>query len=81
LADPTAQLLEAWSVTAPAAEPSERRLLVVEQPSELRSLAVQMGRHVVFLPTPVGADADLYDRLARDQSRAGGGRVQATLKR
>ncbi len=42
--------------------------MLIEHPEELRSIAVQMGRHTVFLP-PLDDSEDLYDRLARYRGR------------
>ena len=36
----------------PDAPQDRRQLLVVQEPDELRSLAVRLGRHTVFLPGP-----------------------------
>lgn len=63
LADTTRDVLQVFSVTVPTAPSNERRILVVEQPEWLRSLSVQMGRHVVFLPG-FPATPDLYESLA-----------------
>lgn len=64
LTDSDSESLTVFSVTVSSAPRSERRIVLVERPAWLRSLAVQMGRHVVFLPgmTPT---PDLYDRLAQ----------------
>jgi hypothetical protein len=41
----------------------DRRLLLVREPAPFRSLLVQMGRHVIFLPR-LDDTGDLYQRLA-----------------
>ena len=68
LADNTREVLEVFSVTVPTASSNERRILMVERPEWLRSLCVQMGRHVVFLPG-LPATSDLYDSLLRRSER------------
>jgi hypothetical protein len=50
LADPSADLLPPLAMVDPQAPRDCRQLIVVKQPDELRSLAVRMGRHTVFLP-------------------------------
>jgi hypothetical protein len=79
LADTTAEILPVFSMTMPAARRAERRLLLVEQPSWLRSLCVQMGRHAVFLPG-LSAARGLYDRLARRSGRNRHAELQLTGK-
>jgi hypothetical protein len=68
LADTTREVLRVFSVTVPTAPSNERRILIVERPEWLRSLCVQMGRRVVFLPG-LPAAPDLYDSLARQSER------------
>ena len=50
LAKPDMVTLPSLVFTDPAAEPGRRELLVTEEPSEMRTLAVVLGRHTVFLP-------------------------------
>jgi hypothetical protein len=50
LADPAASLLPPLAMIDQAAPRERRRLLVVREPEELRSLAVVLGSHTVFLP-------------------------------
>jgi hypothetical protein len=50
LADPDAKLLPPLALADPAAMPYRRDLVVVQEPYELRSLAVVLGRYTVFLP-------------------------------
>jgi hypothetical protein len=72
---PTADIIAVYSVTLPAATAEARRVLVCEEPGDLMGLAVQMGRHLVFLPW---ATDGLYDALAA-RAKAGS-RVQETLR-
>lgn len=67
LADTSARYLDVFSWLMPDATASERRTILVETPQYLRSIAVQMGRHVVFLPG-LEDDPDLYKRLAQRNS-------------
>ncbi len=75
LADATAAYLGIFSGTVREARPDERRLLLVNEPTPFRSLLVQMGRHLVFLPR-WDDEGDLYQRLATEltpgQLRASG---------
>lgn len=50
LADPAVSLLPPLALFDPAAPRERRQVLVVQEPDELRSLAVVLGRHTVFLP-------------------------------
>jgi hypothetical protein len=50
LADPAADLLPPLGLYDPDAPPDQRRLFLVQQPHELRSLAVVLGRYTVLLP-------------------------------
>lgn len=69
LADENTLLLKCFSLTAPGASPKERQVLIVEEPASLDSVLVQMGRHLVFLPTPTAGGLNLYDRLAQEQAQ------------
>jgi hypothetical protein len=67
LADPTAELLPPLAMVDLAAPRDRRQLLLVREPHELRSLAVVLGHHTVYLPgledpQPFG---DLSAALAR----------------
>jgi hypothetical protein len=59
--DPEREVITRFSTLAPEAKRDTRILALVEDPPELRSILVQMGRHVVFLPRP--DDPDIYQRL------------------
>jgi HNH endonuclease len=50
LAAPEEDILPPLSFFDPAAASGRRQLLIVEEPAEMRSLAVVLGRHTVFLP-------------------------------
>jgi hypothetical protein len=52
LADPAASLLPPLALFEPDASPERRQLLIVQEPHELRSLAVVLDRYTVFLPSP-----------------------------
>jgi hypothetical protein len=59
---PSTSIIRTFATTHPTVDPAIRRLLIVEEPHQLSgSLAVQMGRHLVFLPFT--ADG-LYEQLA-----------------
>ena len=51
-----------FGLVLPDSNPGARGIAVTTDPPWLRALAVQMGRHVVFLPY-YNADASLYERL------------------
>lgn len=65
LAEPTAAHLGIFSGIDSEAHPDARRLLLVNEPVPFRSLLVQMGRNLVFLPRREG-EGDLYQRLAAE---------------
>ncbi|MGY6655356.1 hypothetical protein ACXIZN_24660 [Amycolatopsis sp. TRM77291] len=50
LKQPGTEILPTYILRDPDAPPEGRRLLLVEQPDELRCVAVVMGDHTVFLP-------------------------------
>jgi hypothetical protein len=52
LVNPEMPLLPSLTMIDDRAPPGGRQLLLVREPAELRSLAVTMGRHMVFLPAP-----------------------------
>lgn len=68
LASPSAVLIENFSVTVPDASVTTRRMVVVREPNAFRSVLVQMGRHVVFLPA-LDDDYDVYQYLLADAER------------
>lgn len=61
LQHPDQQILRVFSVTAAEAPQNRRQVLFITQPAWLGSLAIQMGRHTVFLPW---LDDAIYERLA-----------------
>jgi len=81
LAARDAPILDHFAVLLPKAPKDERRLLIVTAPEDLCSIAVQMGRHLVFLPAPWEPDG-LYEKLAarsEDAARHRGHRFDANL--
>lgn len=56
-----------FSVTSPQEPTETRRLFAVDYPARLRSLIVQMGKHIVFLPHPAG-NPTLYEALWRERN-------------
>jgi hypothetical protein len=67
LADPAAELLPPLALVDVDAPPGRRGIFLVQEPRELRSLAVALGRYTVFLPgleEPQPVD-DLAAALAR----------------
>jgi hypothetical protein len=50
LKHPDAQIIPTYILRNPAASQAERRMLLVDQPDELRCVAVMLGEHTVFLP-------------------------------
>jgi hypothetical protein len=67
LAAPDQSILPPLSFFDPTAPSGRRQLLIVEEPDEMRSLAVGFGRHTVFLPwvaEPRSVD-EIADGLAR----------------
>jgi hypothetical protein len=74
IAEPTTSIVDVFKITEPNADKAERHLVVVREPEVLRGcIAVQMGRHIVFLPGP--NDVDFYDRLAAQKRTHGQGRA------
>ena len=67
LADPTASLLPPLALVDPAAPRERRQLLLVQEPDELCSLAVVLGRHTVFLPGM--EDPQSFDALSAALAR------------
>ena len=65
--DTGSDLLTVFSMTMAAAPRNERRILLVESPEHLRSVCVQLGRHLIFLPG-LSPTPDLYQIL---EERAG----------
>jgi len=67
LVDPDADLLPPLALLDHGASPERRRLFIVREPAELRSLAVVLGRYTVFLPSLENPQPfeDLADRLSR----------------
>lgn len=65
LAEPDVGHLGIFSGITLEMPPSERRLLLADEPAPFRSLLVQMGRHLVFLPR-CDDEGDLYQRLAAE---------------
>lgn len=52
LVNPQDEVLRVFSVTIPGRiSKEERRILLVQRPTWLNSVAVQIGRHIVFLPS------------------------------
>ncbi|MBI2907925.1 MAG: hypothetical protein HYX92_09745 [Chloroflexi bacterium] len=63
LANSDCNLLENFHVLIRSAPCDDRRLIVIKEPAELRDgLAVQMGVHLVLLPSP-STGADFYTRV------------------
>lgn len=50
LRDPTAEVLPTYMFRDPSAQPDFRRILLVDEPEELRCVVVAMGEFMVFLP-------------------------------
>jgi hypothetical protein len=50
LAHPGDMILPTHMFTDPKMPPTARRILIVDEPDELRCVAVMMGEHMVFLP-------------------------------
>ena len=69
LASPDDEILPVFSVTDVEQSRQERRVFFIREPQWLQSIAVQIGRHVVYLPDP-WAHSTPYEEMAR-QSRAG----------
>lgn len=47
---PDVKILPAYILRDPSASAIERRVLLVNEPDELRCVAVVLGEHTVFLP-------------------------------
>ena len=67
IANPRDHVVTVYRATLPAELPEQRRVLLVDEPRALSSLAIQMGRHLIFLPWAPPAQ-QFYDVLA---ARAG----------
>jgi len=61
------ELITVFKLTNPAMQKNVRRIVEIAEPSEIASLGVQMGEHLVFLPRP--NDLDFYERLKKDMPR------------
>ena len=68
IAAPETRMIRSWSATVPDSADDVRLVVGIQRPSDMRSLMVQMGKSVVFLPGRVDDDG-LYDRLA-DRAKA-----------
>jgi hypothetical protein len=68
IAEPSATLVEGFTAELDASAPSRNALLIVRSPAWLRSIWVQMGRRVVFLPVHEGDGVALYERLKERSS-------------
>jgi hypothetical protein len=80
LKSPEAQLLQTYIFRDPDSSNSTRRLLLVDDPDELRCVAVMLGEYSVFLP-------GLWNPLTWDEIAAAfcrrrgvGGRLNLTLR-
>lgn len=60
---PSEELLKGFSATVPGSVRNARSVAIFDEPIDYRSLVVQMGRSLVFLPHPLARDPQLYDRL------------------
>jgi hypothetical protein len=69
IAKPQENIVSAFSITVPEAEPHERQIALITDPPWLPALAIQMGRHMVFLPLNNG-DETFYDRLRADSKES-----------
>lgn len=47
---PDARIIPTYILRNPSASPNELRILLIDQPDELRCVAVMLGEHTVFLP-------------------------------
>lgn len=65
IAKPRESIVSGFSIIIPRAEPRERQIALITDPPWLHALAIQMGRHLVFLPLNNG-DETFYDRLRAD---------------
>lgn len=72
---PKDAIIKPFSTTNGARDRSFRQIVLIQEPAELRSVVVQMGRHDVFLP--LSRDNDIYEYLASDRLR--GPRFDATV--
>ncbi|MDI6857231.1 MAG: hypothetical protein QME71_02825 [Dehalococcoidia bacterium] len=79
LANPENELLRVFSVTTQGQiSREERRILLVQRPAWMTSLAVQMGRHIVFLPSLEKAPSP-YERLAQKAGERADERITGKL--
>lgn len=51
LKQPDSKILPTYILRNPSASPTEKRVLLVDHPEELRCVAVMLGEHTVFLPS------------------------------
>jgi hypothetical protein len=80
LSSPDAQLLETYIFRDPDSPTSTRRILLVDDPDELRCVAVMLGEYSVFLPAwwnPLTWD-ELAEAFCR--RREPGDRLNLTLR-
>ena len=80
LANPEEDILRVFSVTMPGRIPrEERRILLVQRHTWMNSVAVQIGRHVVFLPSLEDAWPSLYEDLAERAGEQADERIAGKL--
>jgi len=69
ISDPKSGVIQVFKVTDAKRSTESRAFVIVREPGDLRGIAVQMGRHVVFLPGP--SDTTFYNRLSETQGHGG----------
>lgn len=69
LREADSNVLRVFSATIPSSPTKTRRLLHIQQPDEWQSIAVIMGRQVVYLPSAL-AEHDIYRFLSEESRRS-----------
>jgi len=73
LAQPREELITSYQIVSPEKPPDQKAFLMITEPEWLRSVAVQFGRRIVFLPR-IG-DPGIYDRLSERRRISSGDRL------
>jgi hypothetical protein len=74
LADPKTEIIPVFKIQIPGVGRTERKFVLIREPSDLACLGVQMGRHLVFLPH--NGQAGFYDRLEAHRKTTTGKRAE-----
>lgn len=65
ISNPETEIIDIFSMTTADAPLGERRIMLINEPGWMRSVGIQMGRHMVFLP-PLGRCDGFYAMFEKD---------------